>query len=75
MNKFKYKDDKKDVILKELAKLEGMNWSKDKDIASQIFPYILVDTIELLLNSKTNPVWKDYTNTSDKTKKMLENLI
>lgn len=63
-------------ITKELAKLERLNWSKDKAIADSIFPYVLVEAINLLLNAqpKDGKFIVDYTRTSEKTKKMLDAL-
>jgi len=66
---------KKDSIIKELAKLERMNWAKDESIADTIFPYVLLEAINLLKNSKLidNPV--DYTKTSEDSKKMLAEIL
>lgn len=63
-------------ITKELAKLEKLNWSKDKKIAESVFPYVLVEAINLLLNASPKDEMRivDYTKTSEKTKKMLDAL-
>jgi hypothetical protein len=62
----------KETIIKELAKLETLNWTADEKVAGTIFPYVLVEAINLLKNSEIieNPV--DYCSNSDDTNKMIE---
>ncbi len=69
------KDKGKKEIIQELARLESMNWAKDKKIAHAIFPYVLMDAINMLMNSKKidNPV--DYFSTGKKARKMIDKLI
>ena len=64
------------IITKELAKLEKLNWVKDEKVAESIFPYVLIEAINLLLNAqpKDGKFIVDYTRTSKKTRKMLEAL-
>lgn len=66
---------KKESIIRELARLETKNWAKDDDIASSIFPYVLVEAINILKNSKVidNPI--DYTKTGEQSKKMIEEIL
>ena len=63
-------------ITKELAKLEKLVWSKDKKVAESVFPYVLVEAINLLLNAqpKDGKFIVDFTRTAEKTEKMLEAL-
>ena len=67
-------DKQKESILKELAKLEDLNWAKDEKVADSVFPYVLVEAINLLKNSKIidNPI--DYTKTVKDTNKMIKQL-
>jgi hypothetical protein len=61
-------------ITKELAKLEKMNWAKNDEIADSIFPYVLVEAINLLLNAqpKEEKFIKDWMATEEKMKKVIE---
>ena len=45
-------------VIKELARLETMDWGKDEMVAASISPYILVEAINILLNSEIieNPI-------------------
>lgn len=68
--------DKMKSITKELAKLEKLNWAADTKVAESVFPYVLIEAINLLLNAKPkDEVYiTDYTETSEKTRKVLEAL-
>lgn len=65
----------KKLIIQELAKLERLNWSKDKKIASSIFPYVLVEAINLLLNSTVNEECVDYMSTSKEVRETLDSIL
>ena len=64
----------KDFIIKELAMLEKLGWASDKKIAATIFPYVLVEAINLLMNSdlKKNPV--DYTKNGKESEELINKL-
>ena len=65
----------KQEIMAELARLEEMNWAADDKVAATIFPYVLVEAINLLKNSTivANPV--DYSETGDGAIKMIDELV
>ena len=65
----------KEHVIKELAKLERMDWTKDIKIAASIFPYVLIEAINLLKNSEIieNPI--DYTTTGENAQKMLDKIL
>lgn len=67
-------EEKKRFLLVELAKLEQMNWNSDPAVAEQVFPYVLVEAIDVLLNSKIVDHPKSRTNTSEETAAMLADL-
>lgn len=76
--KFKTKEEMEEAkkgIIKELAKLENMKWTADSEIAATIFPYVLIEAINLLRNSEiiSNP--KDYTSTGADAKNMIIEII
>jgi len=51
-----------------------MKWNRDKDIAGQIFPYILIEAINILINSEIINKPFDHCTNSDNTIKMLNNI-
>lgn len=65
----------KDSILKELARLERLSWAKDTKVAESIFPYAIVEAINLLLNSRLDGIWHDYTSTGEKTEETLSKIL
>ena len=50
-------------IMKELARLEGMNWAADDAVAESIFPYVLVEALNILKNSEIVDSPIDYAST------------
>lgn len=68
-------DEQKKNIMRELARLEQMNWAADDKVAQTIFPYVLVEAINLLKNSTLvdNPV--DYADSGENATKMVKELI
>ena len=77
MKNFEWKKMKgagKKSIIQELARLEQMDWAKDEKIKHTIFPYVLMEAINMLKNSKEidNPV--DYFPTGKEARKMIDKL-
>jgi hypothetical protein len=68
-------ESKKESIIKELAKLERLNWSADEKVADSVFPYVLVEAINILKNSKINSEFVEYTKTSEDTNKLLDEIL
>ncbi len=64
----------KEVLLKELAKLEQLNWAKDDEVADTVFPYVLIEAMNYILNSTPNATIFDYAETSDTARAMLEHI-
>jgi hypothetical protein len=73
LNKESYEEHKQGMI-KELARLESMNWSKDEKVAGSIFPYVLVEAINLLMNSQAKDEVRDYMLTGEQMNKTLNSL-
>lgn len=65
----------KENILGELAKLESMNWAKDEDVAESVFPYVLIEAMNLLKNSKIVDDPVDYTKTGVEAKRMVDEIL
>jgi len=61
-------------IIKELAKLENMDWAENDEIADSIFPYVLIEAINILKNSEIIKNPKDLTNTGEKVSVLIEKL-
>lgn len=61
----------KKSIMAELAKLEELNWTKNDVVADSVFPYVLIEAINLLKNSEIveNPV--DYAETGEKAQELI----
>ena len=61
------------AVTMELARLEELNWAADKKVAESIFPYVLVEAINLLLNAepKDEKLIKDYMVSGDVAKKLI----
>ena len=66
--------DHKGYIIKELARLESMPWSENDKVSETIFPYVIVEAINLLLNSQPIEDLKDNTLTGKLTKEMLNKI-
>jgi len=64
----------KEDILYYLAKLETMNWAADPKIAESMFPYVLVEAINILKNSVIIDSPIDYTDTGSKAKSMISEI-
>jgi len=64
------------VITKELAKLEQLDWTKDDKVAERVFPYVLREAINLLLNAKPKDekFLRDHMSTSEMASKVLSAL-
>jgi len=74
MNKKDFEESKVNII-EELARLEEMPWCENDEIAGTIFPYVLIEAINILKNSKIieNPI--DYTSTGEDAKKMIQEIL
>ena len=61
------------AVITELAGLEELNWAADEKVAENIFPYVLIEAINLLLNAepKEEKFIRDYTATGDMTEKLI----
>lgn len=57
-------------MIDELARLESMNWSKDDAVAATIFPYVLVEAINILKNSNIVDAPVDYTKTGKEAEQL-----
>jgi hypothetical protein len=64
----------KQEITAELARLEEMNWAADDKVAATIFPYVLLEAINILKNSTIVPNPVDYAETGDGAIKMIDEL-
>lgn len=58
--------------MSELAKLEGLSWAKDHKVAESVFPYVLIEAINLLKNSKIIERPIDYAKTGEEAQKLLK---
>ena len=67
--------EEKEAIIKDLAKLETMDWANDPKIAGSIFPYVLIEAINLLKNSIIIEYPIDYTSTGENAQKMLDEVL
>ena len=67
--------EEKGAIIKDLAKLETMDWANDPKIAGSIFPYVLIEAINLLKNSIIIEYPIDYTSTGENAQKMLGEVL
>jgi hypothetical protein len=74
MTGLNWEEHKKNII-KELAKLERLNWAENDGVAATIFPYVLIEAINILENSTAveNPV--DYTLSGEDAEKMLDDIL
>jgi hypothetical protein len=63
----------KSGILKELARLERIGWVTEES-AGTIFPYVIIEAINLLKNSEIIESPIDYTKTGRLAQKMLDDL-
>ncbi len=68
-------EDKKKSIIKELAKLQRLNWGADKQVAESVFPYVLIEAINILKNSKINNEFVDYTKGGEDVEKLLDEVL
>jgi hypothetical protein len=66
---------RKEVIIKELAKLESMNWAADNEVAESVFPYVLIEAINILKNSTIVDSPYDYAKTGKQAKAMLTQIL
>lgn len=65
----------KKEIIKELIRLDSMKWYKDKEVARSIFPYVLVEAVNILKNSKIIVKPVDYCKTGKDLKKMKKEIL
>lgn len=65
----------KKTIMRELARLEALPWYADEKVSETIFPYVLVEAINLLKNSVIVPDPIDHTKTGDGATAMLEGCL
>lgn len=61
----------KEYIMMELARLDELDWGVDSKVAESIFPYVLVEAVNILKNSViiANPI--DYTTTGEAAKALM----
>lgn len=64
----------KKTIMRELARLESLPWATNETVAETIFPYVLVEAINVLKNSVIVPNPIDHTKTGDDITAMLKAL-
>lgn len=68
-------ENNKRTVIKELARLEKMdNYLNDK-AAATIYPYVILEAINLLVNSKIVDDPKDYTQSGLSTDKMVDEML
>ena len=72
MTKEKYKENKLSII-QSLARLEKLGWGSDK-ADDTIFPYVIIEAINLLMNSEPTDVLMDYTATGDSAQAMVDDI-
>lgn len=65
-------EDHKKSMIRELARLEKMNWVKDPVVARSIFPYVLIEAINILKNSTIVDAPIDYAKTGKDVDVLLE---
>ena len=70
--KEEYKSHKLKMI-EELARLEKIGWGNDKT-DPVIFPYVIIEAINLLMNSQPVEVLMDYTNTGKLAGEMVDDI-
>jgi len=70
----KIMEKQKQNIMQELAKLQSLKWASDPEIADSVFPYVLIEAINLLKNSEIVDNPTDFTKTGASAKELLESL-
>jgi len=60
-------------IIQELARLEKIGWGNEKTDPT-IFPYVIIEAINLLMNSKPADVLMDYTQTGKLAEEMVNDI-
>ena len=64
---------KKLEIIQELARLEKIGWGND-DTDSTIFPYVIIEAINILMNSRATEVVTDFAGTGDHAYEMINDI-
>jgi len=72
--KVKWEEHKQNMMV-ELARLESMDWASDPKVAESIFPYVLVEAINILKNSEIVDNPKELAGSSEDVEKLLNSLI
>lgn len=65
----------KEKTIIELAKLESSNWASDDDVAKRVCPYVLIDAINILLNSEIVDRPSDYDKSGKAAQSMLDSVL
>ncbi len=60
-------------IIQELARMEKIGWGNDKT-DDKIFPYVIIEAIKLLMNSKPTDVLMNYTQTGGSAQAMVDDI-
>ena len=58
-------------IIRELGRLENIGWGNDKTDET-IFPYVIIEAINLLLNSQPEQKLVDFTPTGEAVQDMIK---
>jgi len=61
-------------IVSELARMEKIGWGNDKTDPT-IFPYVIIEAINLLINSQPKPKMTDYTKTGEMASAMVDEIL
>jgi len=61
-------------IVSELARLEKIGWGNEKTDPT-IFPYVIIEAINLLINSQPKKTMTDYTQTGEMACLMVEEIL
>jgi len=69
------REEHKQNMMVELARLESMDWASDPKVAESIFPYVLVEAINILKNSEIVDNPKELAGSSEDVEKLLNSLI
>lgn len=72
MTNEEYRSNKLSTI-QELARLEKLGWGNEKTDPT-IFPYVIIEAINLLMNSQPNDVLMDYTQTGKGATELVDDI-
>lgn len=62
----------KTEIMSELAHLQSLNWAADEEVSSSIFPYVLIEALNILENSEFREAITDHASNGKDAKELLK---